>query len=70
MKSPGVEKLVFCFVFVVDFFKNQKPLKVEFVWFFNGLFFRFLIFSYKFCAQTIIFYYNFIFNLHEFTFPL
>jgi len=34
------------------------------------VFFRFLIFLYKFCAQTIIFYYNFIFNLHELTLPL
>jgi len=47
--------------------KTKKPGKVDFFVFYG--FWNFY-FSSKFCAQTIIFYYNFIFNLHEFTLPL
>ena len=57
----GVEKMGF----KVLVFLNQKPRKFGFIWFLD-----FYFFLYKFCTQTIIFYYNFIFNLHEFTLPL
>lgn len=51
-------------------FKNQKPRMVEFLVF---MIFFDIIFLYKFCAQSIwllFLYYNFIFNLHEFTLAL
>jgi len=62
-------------LFVFCFFKNQKKIsKGRFFWFF--MVFRILIFSYKFCAQSLKSngYYFFIiisvFNLHEFTLVL
>jgi len=60
--------LVFCFLFC---FLNQKNSKSPIFLFL--VVFLILFFSYKFCAQTIrllFLYYNFIFNLHEFTLPL
>lgn len=50
--------------------KKQKPRMVEFLVF---MIFSILFFLYKFCAESIwllFLYYNFVFNLHEFTLPL
>ena len=65
---PGVElwKRWFLKVLVFFGFLNQNLERSIFCFL---MVFRFF-FSHKFCAQTIIFYYNFIFNLHEFTHPL